>query len=167
MKRVDLLDVPDEARDLIRECEVQGTRTLFERGGRAVAVLVSWDEYLAMQETIDIANDALLYARIAEADDASSRRAGELPDAGHFERIRIAPPVEHDYGSLGAEEQPEAMEALRRIDDDPIVGAPLFEPLKGLWTYRAGRLRIIYRVVTEGRFVLILSITRAGIDSAP
>ena len=76
MKHVDLLDLPEDSRDLIRECEARGTRTAFERDGRPVAVLVSWDEYLALRETIEIANDALLYAKIESADDQA--RTGKV-----------------------------------------------------------------------------------------
>lgn len=69
MNRIDLLDLPDEARDLVRECEANGERTLFERSGRPVAVLVSYDEYLALRETIELINAPLLYARIETADE--------------------------------------------------------------------------------------------------
>lgn len=77
------------------------------------------------------------------------------------DRLRLAESVERDWDALSEDERASAMEALRRIDDDPIAGAPLFEPLKGLWSYRTGRLRIVYRVVPEARFVLVLSISRA------
>jgi len=76
------------------------------------------------------------------------------------DRLRIAESVEADWKSLGQPEREIALAALQRIDDDPIAGAPLFEPLKGLWSYRSGELRVIYRVVAEGRFVAILSIAR-------
>lgn len=76
------------------------------------------------------------------------------------DRLRIAESVETDWKSLGAPEREIALAALQRIDDDPIAGAPLFEPLKGLWSYRSGDLRVVYRVVAEGRFVAILSIAR-------
>ena len=59
MKRIDLLDLPEDSRDLVRECEAQGARTVFERNGRPVAVLVSYDEYMALRETIEIANDPM------------------------------------------------------------------------------------------------------------
>lgn len=78
------------------------------------------------------------------------------------DRLRIAESVESDWKSLSAGEREVVRAALQRIDDDPIAGAPLFEPLKGLWSYRADALRIVYRVVAEGRFVAILSITRAA-----
>jgi mRNA-degrading endonuclease RelE of RelBE toxin-antitoxin system len=76
------------------------------------------------------------------------------------DRLRIAESVESDWKALSAEERERALAALQRIDDDPIAGAPLFEPLKGLWSYRTDELRVIYRVVAEGRFVAILSIGR-------
>ena len=143
MKRIDVLDLPEESRDLIRECEARGERTQFERGGRPVAVLLSHDEYMAMRETLDIANDSLLFARISEADDQ------EVEQRGRYERLRFAPSVAPIYDA-----------ALRRIELDPICGAPLFEPLKGLWSYRTDELRIIYKIVAEARMVVILSIDR-------
>jgi mRNA-degrading endonuclease RelE of RelBE toxin-antitoxin system len=147
VRRVDLLDLPDETRDLIRECAVQGTRTEFTRNGNPVAVLVSSDEYLALRETIDIANDSLLYARLAQAD------AEEPEQRGRYERLRFAKSAAPIYDA-----------ALRRIELDPIVGAPLFEPLKGLWTYRSGDLRIIYKIVPEAQIIVILSIARVAVS---
>jgi len=69
VKRIDLLELPDDARELVRECEAKGARTVFERDGRPVAILVSYDEYLAMRETIDIANDPLFFARLETAEE--------------------------------------------------------------------------------------------------
>ena len=77
------------------------------------------------------------------------------------DRLRIAESVEADWKLLDAAERAVARDAFRKIDDDPIVGAPLFEPLKGLWSYRPEGLRIVYRIVAEGRFIAILSISRA------
>lgn len=145
MKHIDILDLGEDARDLIRECEVQGTRTLFERNGRPVAMLVSYDEYTAMRETLDIANDSLLYAKIVEADEE------EIEQRGRYERLRFARSVAPIYDA-----------ALRRIELDPIAGAPLFEPLKGLWSYRAGELRIVYKIVPEARVVVVLNIARVS-----
>ena len=77
------------------------------------------------------------------------------------DRLRIAESVESDWRSLATEEQQLVRKALETIDEDPIIGAPLFEPLKGLWSYRAGHLRILYRIMPEARFVVVLSIGRA------
>jgi len=143
VKRLDVLDLSEEARDLIRECEAKGTQTLFERNGRPVAVLVSYDEYLALRETIEIANDSLLFARLAAADEE------EVEQRGRYERLRFAKSVPPIYDA-----------ALRRIELDPICGAPLFEPLKGLWSYRTEGLRIVYKIVAEARMVVILTIER-------
>jgi mRNA-degrading endonuclease RelE of RelBE toxin-antitoxin system len=78
------------------------------------------------------------------------------------DRLRFAERVEHDWRALSAEEQATALQALERIDEDPIIGAPLFEPLRGYWSYRAGHLRIVYRLAPEARFVVVLSIGRAA-----
>ena len=76
------------------------------------------------------------------------------------DRLRIAESVQTDWAALPAEHRTVVLEALKIIDDNPIAGAPLFEPLKGLWSYRVNELRIIYRIVSEARFVVILSIAR-------
>ncbi|HEV7241951.1 MAG TPA: hypothetical protein VGQ36_22160 [Thermoanaerobaculia bacterium] len=148
MKRIDVLDLTEDARDLIRECEVKGTRTMFERNGRPVAMLVSHDEYIALRETIEIANDSLLFAKLAEADEE------EVEQRGKYERLRFAKSAAPIYDA-----------ALRRIELDPIIGAPLFEPLKGLWSYRTEELRVIYKIVAEAKIVVVLYVTR--IDFGP
>ncbi|GAC1430173.1 MAG: hypothetical protein NVSMB68_02450 [Thermoanaerobaculia bacterium] len=78
------------------------------------------------------------------------------------DRLRIAESVGTDWKSLSGEEQSLIRKALETIDEDPIIGAPLFEPLKGLWSYRTAHLRILYRIMPEARFVVILSIARAA-----
>jgi mRNA-degrading endonuclease RelE of RelBE toxin-antitoxin system len=77
------------------------------------------------------------------------------------DRLRIAESVETEWQTLSGDERDAARKALMVIDDDPIAGAPLYEPLRGYWSYRAGHLRIVYRIVPEARFVVILTIHRA------
>jgi prevent-host-death family protein len=149
VRRIELLDLPEDARDLVRECEAKGTQTRFERRGRPVAVLVSYDEYLALRETIEIANDSLLYAQLAQADEEP------VEQRGRYERLRFARSAAPIYTA-----------ALRTIELDPIAGAPLFEPLKGLWSYRDDDLRIVYKIVPEARMVVVLSMTRFRHDSS-
>lgn len=67
-------------RDLVNECELTGRKTVFERSGRAVAILTSYDEYLALRETIEIANDSSLRERIAAAEKQAERGAIMLPE---------------------------------------------------------------------------------------
>jgi mRNA-degrading endonuclease RelE of RelBE toxin-antitoxin system len=77
------------------------------------------------------------------------------------DRLRIAESVEAEWKALAEDERALVQNALQTIDDDPIAGAPLFDPLAGLWSYRAGAIRIVYRIMSEARFVVILSISRA------
>ena len=79
-KRLDLLDLPPDVRQLVGECELTGRHTVFERNGRAVVILVSYDEYLALRETIDITNDATLRASIERAEEEVKRNALLLPE---------------------------------------------------------------------------------------
>lgn len=157
MKKIDILELSEEARDLIRETVAQGERTFFERDGRPVAVLVSYDEYLALRETIEIANDSLLFARIAEADDETPVEADR-----RLTRLRITTAGQEGLDVLKGVERRLVLSTLVRINDNPIAGAPLFEPLKGLWSHRSGEIRIIYKIVMEASVVVILSITRAS-----
>ena len=76
------------------------------------------------------------------------------------DRLRIAERVENDWKNLSGDDRAQVRQALERIDEDPISGAPLFDPLRGYWSYRSGELRILYRIVSEARMVLILKITR-------
>jgi len=78
------------------------------------------------------------------------------------DRLRFAERVESDWRALSAEERTSVLAALEVIDEDPIIGAPLFEPLRGYWSHRAGHLRIVYRVAAEARFIIVLNIGRAA-----
>ena len=74
------------------------------------------------------------------------------------DRLRFAERVEKDWRALNDEQRAVAAKALETIDEDPIIGAPLFEPLRGYWSYRSEGIRIIYRIVTEARFIVVLNI---------
>ncbi|HXG58875.1 MAG TPA: hypothetical protein VNL91_07615 [Thermoanaerobaculia bacterium] len=79
-KRLDILDLPDDLRALLGACELTGQRTRFDRNGKTTAVLLSWDEYLALRETLEIANDAPLRERLARAEDEARGQALLLPE---------------------------------------------------------------------------------------
>ena len=79
-KRLELLDLPPDVRQLVAECEISGKRTVFSRDGRPVAILLSHDEYLALRETIDIANNADLRQQIERAEEEVKRGAMMLPE---------------------------------------------------------------------------------------
>jgi mRNA-degrading endonuclease RelE of RelBE toxin-antitoxin system len=77
------------------------------------------------------------------------------------DRLRLTDASIADWKTLTNEERFLVRGALQALDDDPIAGVPLFEPLRGLWSYRIEELRILYRIMPEARFVVILTITRA------
>lgn len=74
-KKLDILGLPPDVRELVGECELTGRRTEFLRNGRPVVALVSYDEWLAMRETLDIANDEALRSQIGRGDDEARRNA--------------------------------------------------------------------------------------------
>jgi PHD/YefM family antitoxin component YafN of YafNO toxin-antitoxin module len=79
-KRLELLELSPDVRQLVAECEVSGKRTRFERDGKPVAILVSFDEYLALRETIEIANNAELRRQIDSGEEELKRNALLLPE---------------------------------------------------------------------------------------
>lgn len=166
-KHLAILDLPEETRRLVGECELTGNRTIFERNERPVAMLVSYDEYLALRETIDVANDAAIRAEVDASEAAVAKNDLLLPEELNErrmanDRVRLAERVEAQWQALAEHEQAAIAEAFQVIDEDPIAGAPFFEPLRGLWSYRAGHLRVIYRIVAEARFVVVLFIGRTA-----
>ena len=82
------------------------------------------------------------------------------------DRLRLLEEVESDWRLLPADLRDAARAALEKIDDDPIAGAPLFEPFRGWWSYRSGRLRVLYTIAHEARFVVVARISDAGVDKA-
>jgi PHD/YefM family antitoxin component YafN of YafNO toxin-antitoxin module len=82
---VDLLGANDEVRSAVRVTEVTGVRTVFTKEERRVAILLSWDEYLALAETVRLGGDARRIERIRAAD-AELARSGGLPLEDALER---------------------------------------------------------------------------------
>ena len=76
------------------------------------------------------------------------------------DRLRIAESVLPQWRALTADERAAVRRTLEIIDEDPIIGAPLFDPLRDYWSFLVDGLRILYRIVADARFVVILSITR-------
>lgn len=76
------------------------------------------------------------------------------------DRIRIVESVEAQWKGFEVSYRGRILRALETIDEDPIAGAPLFEPLRGLWSFRDGDLRILYRIISEARAVMILDLSR-------
>jgi len=164
VKRLDILEQPEDVRALVGECELTGKRTVFERQGRPVATLISYDEYMALRETIDISNDVELRTYLDHDGEREELFLTEDLFGVRLEndRLRIGESAERDWRNLAEHERAITQSALATLDEDPIAGAPLFEPLKGLWSHRTEHLRIVYKIMPEARFVLILSITRVA-----
>ena len=74
-KPLEILDLQESVRRLVGECEVTGKRTLFARNGRSIAVLMSYDEYLALRETLEISRDEALRAALDTAEFEVKRNA--------------------------------------------------------------------------------------------
>ena len=80
-RAIDWIDATDSSiREALTECGLTGRRALFLRNGRPVVALVSYDELVALEETIAIAGDPDLMARIRSADEAATANRLMLPE---------------------------------------------------------------------------------------
>lgn len=68
-RTLDVLGLEKSLREFVGECELTGQRTVFTRNGKKVVALVSHDEYLALRETIEIAADAEIMARLRKSEE--------------------------------------------------------------------------------------------------
>jgi PHD/YefM family antitoxin component YafN of YafNO toxin-antitoxin module/mRNA-degrading endonuclease RelE of RelBE toxin-antitoxin system len=164
--RIEALDLPEEARELIRGSEITGSRTFIVRDGREVAVVISHDEYVALRETVSLVGDDAARDRLRAAEEETAQGRLLLPEElfgleGRFgnDRLRIA---EGAWSELDESRKEVVRAAFVEIDANPLSGAPLFPPLRPWWSCRNGSLRIVYRVAAEGRIVAVL-----GIDFDP
>jgi mRNA-degrading endonuclease RelE of RelBE toxin-antitoxin system len=66
--------------------------------------------------------------------------------------LRVPPNLASRIGGLHPHIKKRVRFALGRILADPSQGKPLKQDLAGLWTFRVGRLRIVYRIA-PGRIV--------------
>lgn len=67
-RTLDAGDLEAPFHDLVMETEVTGRRALFLRNGRGVAILASYDEWIAMKDTIDVLGDPALLRDIESAE---------------------------------------------------------------------------------------------------
>jgi PHD/YefM family antitoxin component YafN of YafNO toxin-antitoxin module len=70
---LDILALDESLRRLVSETEILGRRTVFSRNGKRAAVLISFDEYLALKETIDVATGEAIRQRLEIAEEQVRR----------------------------------------------------------------------------------------------
>jgi len=61
-------------------------------------------------------------------------------------KLRVPPDVAELVSGLHPQIKRKLRAALEQILADPNSGKPLKDDLKGLWSYRVGKFRVIYRV---------------------
>ncbi|MBI5227741.1 type II toxin-antitoxin system RelE/ParE family toxin [Candidatus Micrarchaeota archaeon] len=62
---------------------------------------------------------------------------------------------EKNYKKLNSTTKDNAKEALPKIMENPYVGKPLTGNLKGLWSFRIGKYRILYEINEERKIIFI------------
>lgn len=79
-RSLDSTELSEELRQLVRETEVTGRRTIFSRNKKPIAILVSHDEYLALRETIDLSSQPEILADIVESENQAKNGSLILPE---------------------------------------------------------------------------------------
>lgn len=74
------------------------------------------------------------------------------------DRLRVAESAKAGWDELDDAGRDIARRALEQLDDDPIIGAPLFAPFRGIWSHRLGNVRVLYRIAPEAGAVYVLVI---------
>ncbi len=76
--RIEITEADEALREPALAAEISGRHTIFTRNGRPVAILLSYDEYLALAETVAIAADPALIEVIGRAE--QQLMSGDLYD---------------------------------------------------------------------------------------
>ena len=63
-----------------------------------------------------------------------------------------------EFAKLPRDTQLSVMKKIRGLEDDPFVGKPLRAALKGLWSLRVGKYRVIYKVLPEKEMVQLITV---------
>lgn len=142
--------IEEPLRSAVLATEVTGRRTAMTREGAPVAILISWDEFLSMHETLALEGDSAALSAIRAGDAALT--GGTFHPEPLAENVAAAPGVLAD----GLEEE------IAAIAANPICGAPLLGSLRGLWVLRNGPTRVIYRIAGDGRNAAIVYAGPAG-----
>ena len=77
-----LTEVRDNLREILDDVGASGNEYVITRHGRPVAVILSYDEYESLVETLNILSDDDAMSAIAEAEaegDVSAHEGGRLP----------------------------------------------------------------------------------------
>ena len=70
--------------------------------------------------------------------------------------VRVPDKVEKEIAKLPTNIQRQVVNELKKLAENPRLGAPLRWQLKGYWSYRVGRAyRIVYRRDDENKIVWI------------
>lgn len=79
-RSLDSTELSEELRQLVRETEITGRRTIFSRNNKPIAILVSHDEYMALRETIDLSSQSAILADIVESENQAKNGSLILPE---------------------------------------------------------------------------------------
>lgn len=79
-------------------------------------------------------------------------------------RVIVSKPAQKDLRKINARYQAAIQNRLEELKDNPYLGKPLRDDLKGKYSIREGVYRIIYRIQKKELIVLIITVShRQGV----
>ena len=141
------------------------------RNGRPAAVLVNYERYERLKDTLDILSDPFLMKQIGQSKSFYAKgRQGQSFEMSSAtasygktpEKIMAAyrpPHVAEIIRHLPSDVKRSVKQALRSLSADLFSGAPLMRELSGLWRFKVRRFRIIYELDRKARIIRIFAIS--------
>ena len=77
----------------------------------------------------------------------------------HVYGIEFTDKSKDQFNSYSPKLKKQIASKLEKLSHNPYIGKPLQRPFKGLFSYRLGKLRIIYQIVKKQIVIIILSIS--------
>jgi antitoxin YefM len=146
-KTLPISEVKTRLPELVSGVAEREEEIVVTRNGKPAAVLVNYDEYERLKDTLDVLSDPILMKQIAQSKNFYAGGAKTVLRSG-FRRIArcgetseeivaidrpdIPPHVAEVVRHLPPDVKRSVKQALRSLSSDPFAGAPLMRDLSGL-----------------------------------
>jgi len=172
-KTMPISEVKTRLPELVSGVEEREDEIVVTRNGKPAAVLINYDEYERLKETLDVLSDPVSMRQIAQSKRFyAKQQQGESFEALFGEplisvngandnggyRPDIPPPIAELIRYLPPELKRDIKQALRSLSSDPFCGTPLIGELRRLWRIKVRRFRIVYAPDRNARLVRIFAI---------
>ena len=173
-KTMPISEVKTRLPELVSGVEEREDEIVVTRNGKPAAVLINYDEYERLKETLDVLSDPVSMRQIAQSKRFyAKQQQGESFEppfrrTSHFGKTAqtimagyrpdIPPPIAELIRHLPPEPKRDIKQALRSLSSDPFCGTPLIGELRRLWRIKVRRFRSVYAPDRNARLVRTFAI---------